>query len=186
MVLLLLAGDPGIGNINVNVGNSNNWTEGNLSTANAPVAGSLLGNLNKTYSLNQAQTFTLNNLSVSGNFLTLVVTQTNGNDVSFSSDENATGKPVLTINYNGSAKSISAENTISMYPNPTLDGIFVNVGDGIGASIKVNSLNGSLVAKATALSSKTYVDLSKLAKGIYIVSIVKNGELIKMSKVIKN
>jgi len=70
---LTVSGDPGNGNINVNVGNSNNWTEGNLSNSNRPGTGALLGNLNKTFSLNQAQTFTLSNLTVSGNFLTLVL-----------------------------------------------------------------------------------------------------------------
>ncbi len=96
---LTVNGDSGNGNINVNVGNSNNWTENNLSTSNAPGIGRLLGNLNKTFELNQVQNFGLNNLSVNGNFLTLIVTQTGGNDVSFASDENSTGKPVLTMTY---------------------------------------------------------------------------------------
>nr|WP_281989280.1 T9SS type A sorting domain-containing protein [Aquimarina aggregata] len=103
---LTVNGDAGNGNINVNNGNSNNWNESNLSTSNAPGTGALLGSLNKTYSLNQAQNFKLNNLSVSGNFLTLVVTQTGGNDVSFASDENQNGKPVLTITYNTTADPV--------------------------------------------------------------------------------
>jgi len=84
-----------------------------------------------------------------------------------------------------SAKTLRVNESISIYPNPVLDGIHVNVGDVIGASIKVNSLNGSLVAKATASSSKTYVDLSNLTSGIYIVSIVKDGKPINVSRVLK-
>ncbi|WP_109433816.1 family 16 glycosylhydrolase [Aquimarina sp. AU119] len=134
---LTVSNDAGSGNINVNAGNSNTWTENNLSTSNAPGVGLLLGNLNKTYSLNQTQNFTLSNVVLNGNFLTLVVTQTGGNDVSFASDESQNGKPVLTITYNPSSD-----------PNPNQDPSAV--------SVDCNSLPSSLTTGTSIEVPVTY------------------------------
>lgn len=198
---LTVSGDPGNGNINVNVGNSNNWTEVNLSTANAPVAGALLGSLNKTYSLNQTETFTLNNIAVSGNFLTLVVTQTNGNDVSFASDESANGKPVLTINYNtpngantrsmdtngSTTMALNEKNTeIHVFPNPTSDYITVSINEvNRGSSIEVYNINGSLITSKVAKSTETTIDISDLSTGLYILKLVKDDQILNATQVIK-
>lgn len=87
--------DAGSGNIDVNLGTSNNWTEANLSSANAPAKGALLGNLNTTYALSNAYDWNLSGVDAGGT-VSLVLTHTSGNDVSFSSRE-GTNQPQLCL-----------------------------------------------------------------------------------------
>ncbi|WP_271781867.1 carbohydrate-binding protein [Aquimarina algiphila] len=175
---LTVSGDSGNGNIEVNLGNGNNWTEANLNTANAPAKGVLLGNLNKTYSLNQAQNFTLSNLAISGNFLSLVVTQTGGNDVSFASDENANGKPVLTITYDAPASAKIALDTSKtmVYPNPAVNELQV-LGIAKHNVISVRDLSGRTVIRENTSTTKNMkLDVSNLQKGVYFLTIKNNSK----------
>ncbi|MFY0624895.1 MAG: Ig-like domain-containing protein [Reichenbachiella sp.] len=106
---LSVSSDSGNGTINVHEGNSNNWTEANLSNSNKPAQGALLGSLNTTYALTQSYTWTLDAAEISGGGnLSLIVSAAGGNDVSFGSDENgnASYKPVLTITTSGDTQPI--------------------------------------------------------------------------------
>ncbi len=170
---LTISGDSGNGNIEVYLGDSNNWTEANLNTTNAPAKGVLLGNLNKTYSLNQTENFTLSNLTLNGNFLSLLVTQTNGNDVSFASDENANGKPVLTITYDAvtSFKNASDKTEIIAFPNPSTH-ILQILGVSKQDVISVKDLSGKTVIKeTTSTENKLKLDVSRLQSGIYLLTV---------------
>lgn len=183
---LMVAGDKGNGNIEVNLGETNNWTEGNLSTINAPTKGALLGSLNKTYALNEVQNFRLSNLSVIGDFLTLIITQTDGDDVSFASDESLKGKPVLMVNYN-TITTESVNNIISkvvVYPNPTVKGVTVSVDDStIGSRVTVNNMKGILIRSLMISNKETYLDLP--TKGMYIIKVIKKGKTLINTKIIK-
>ncbi|PKQ62215.1 hypothetical protein BZG02_12920 [Labilibaculum filiforme] len=95
---LTVGSDAGSGPISVTKGTTNNWTETNLSSSNKPAAGASLATLDKTYTTGQTFSWNLDasSLSAGGN-LSLIMTQTSGNDVSFNTKEASGTKPVLVI-----------------------------------------------------------------------------------------
>ncbi len=85
---MTVSSDAGSGNIKVEKGASNSWTETTLSMANKPNATSMMGSLDGTYSSNNTYTWALSEGSINtGGRLSLVLTQTSGNDVAFASKE---------------------------------------------------------------------------------------------------
>lgn len=92
---LTVSSDAGSGLIEVFKGTSNNWTESNLSDANKPGEGAKIGTLNTTYSLGQSYQWTLTDITP-GETVSLIIKQTGGNDVSFSSKE-GTNAPRLIL-----------------------------------------------------------------------------------------
>ncbi|WP_299256062.1 DUF5060 domain-containing protein [uncultured Aquimarina sp.] len=87
--------DGGSGLIEIYKGTSNNWTESNLSDSNKPGEGTLIGSLNTTYSEGQSYEWNLSGINP-GETVSLVIKQTGGNDVSFSSKE-GTNAPKLVL-----------------------------------------------------------------------------------------
>ncbi len=117
-------GDAGNGNIKVNLGASNNWTENNLSNSNKPGSGALLGNLNSNYSIGNTYTWSLNtNFLNGGGQVSLIVSATGGNDVAFASKENSATEAQLVITYSSntsrsnSDKVANSRNVVSQSPN---------------------------------------------------------------------
>jgi len=86
-----------------------------------------------------------------------------------------------------SSKLISTISNVSMYPNPTTNGVTVSVDTiNIGAKINVYNLNGQLIITTTASSNDTYIDLSNQINGLYIINLVKDETILNSSKVVKN
>lgn len=82
-------GDPGNGTIRVFEGNSNVWTEDNLSTGNAPGKASELNFKNTSYTSGTTYSYPLPNSSISdGSFSLIMEMDAGGNDVWFASKEN--------------------------------------------------------------------------------------------------
>ena len=82
--------DNGNGNIDVNLGTSNNWTETTLSSSNKPGVGALLASKNVSYNIGTTYTWDLDVTALTGGGnLSLIVTHTSGNDLAFGSKENA-------------------------------------------------------------------------------------------------
>ncbi|WP_299187263.1 DUF5060 domain-containing protein [uncultured Aquimarina sp.] len=97
---LSVSTDGGNGLIEVYKGTSNNWTESTLSNTNKPEEAALLGSLNTTYSEGQSYEWNLSGISA-GETVSLVIKQTGGNDVSFSSKEGSNApKLVLELDCN--------------------------------------------------------------------------------------
>ncbi|WP_271783762.1 carbohydrate-binding protein [Aquimarina algiphila] len=94
---LTVSTDGGNGLIEIFKGSSNNWTEGNLANSNKPSEGAKIGSLNTTYSTGQSYQWELSGITPSET-VSLIVKQTGGNDVSFSSKEgNTTPKLILEL-----------------------------------------------------------------------------------------
>lgn len=94
---LTVSSDPGNGIIEIHRGNTNNWTETNLSNTNKPTENGLLGALDTTYSIGNSYEWILNGVT-QGETISLIIKQTNGNDVSFSSKE-GNNAPTLKLEY---------------------------------------------------------------------------------------
>ena len=85
---LTVAGDAGSGTIRVFRGETNSWTENNLSSANAPGRGALLATKSGTFAIGSLVELNLgNSISGNGTVSLIVVLDAGGNDVSFSSKE---------------------------------------------------------------------------------------------------
>ena len=103
--------DGGNGLIEVYKGTSNNWTESNLSDSNKPGEGDLIGSLNTTYSEGQSYEWNLSGVNA-GETVSLVIRQTGGNDVSFSSKEGSNvPKLVLELDCDGGGGDGDGSNT---------------------------------------------------------------------------
>lgn len=94
---LTVSTDGGSGLIEIFKGNSNNWTENNLSNSNKPAEGAKIGSLNTTYSIGQSYQWELSGITP-GETISLIIKQTGGNDVSFSSKE-GTSAPKLILEF---------------------------------------------------------------------------------------
>lgn len=69
-------------------------------------------------------------------------------------------------------ENLSANSSLSVYPNPTQSGITVNFGKTISGRITVyNTLGQSLLTKTVNDATQTSVDLSSLAKGMYLLHV---------------
>ncbi|GAB1857218.1 hypothetical protein MHTCC0001_20540 [Flavobacteriaceae bacterium MHTCC 0001] len=173
-------GDSGSGNININLGNGSNWTETNLSSANAPGTGALLGSLNSNYAIGTTYTWALdaNALSGGGN-VTLIATQTGGNDAAFASKENSVTEPQLVITYMSSSAKTAYGKTnkevIANYTNPYVrsNGDFkVNILGDSKAQIQIFNISGALIFKASNVIGEKIIPKNYFkAAGLYIVHI---------------
>lgn len=83
-----VTGDAGSGTIRVLNGSSNDWTEGNLSTTNAPTTGTQFSAQTGTMALGSVVDFDLGtSITANGTYTFVLEMNANGNDVWFSSSE---------------------------------------------------------------------------------------------------
>ena len=80
--------DTGQGIIEVFKGNSNDWTENNLTQDSAPSTDVLLGSINKEYKLNEKIRIDLDVQEIGLEYATLVLFHKGENDLAFASQEN--------------------------------------------------------------------------------------------------
>jgi hypothetical protein len=82
--------------------------------------------------------------------------------------------------------SISENNAVSIYPNPTQQLLNVVLNQHSGSStIELFDAFGKKVISEKTTASSTQLDLSKLAKGVYLIRINNNNQLVHQSKIIK-
>ncbi|AUP77597.1 Ig-like domain-containing protein [Flavivirga eckloniae] len=182
--------DSGNGNININLGTSNNWTETTLSNSNKPGLGTLLGNLNSTYSIGSTYTWALNANALSGGGnVSLVVSATSGNDAAFASKENSVTEPQLVITYNSSSASKAVKSAAlsviksnrpeaKLLPNPISNGAFkINFYKHNGpTNITIFDVMGRLVYKTKTSENQLILDSNIFAsKGFYFINVLSDN-----------
>ncbi len=172
---LFISGDAGSGNVKIQKGNSNNWTENNLSTSNRPGSAGDLGSLNTNYSTGQTNTWNLNASAISGGgYLTLIVTQTSGNDFAFASDENSQPAPQLYLEIDGNGGSTPAPS-----PSPSPNGDPIVTGYTLiqgGQQIAITE------GKQITVSGPVTIRANTINSDRILVNIFENGEYIKTGK----
>ncbi|MBW1295585.1 carbohydrate-binding protein [Aquimarina litoralis] len=180
--------DPGNGNISVKKGNSNNWTEANLSNSNKPGKGTQLGSLNANFQIGNTKTIPLKTAQISGNRLSLVIDALSGNDFAFASKENGSvAKPQLVITYTTNRDDGLLEDDIIIYPNPIVDVMNIS-GTTAGKTIKVFNTVGVLVKEVALTEGQNTIDMSNLSSGYYIINILEPGKtnkILSAKKVLK-
>ncbi|MEB3345187.1 carbohydrate-binding protein [Aquimarina gracilis] len=185
--------DPGNGNLTVHKGDSNNWTENNISNSNKPTTGVLLGNLSSTYGLGDSKTVDLNVASISGDKLSLVMNMTSGNDFAFMSKENsANSAPKLVVTYTTTSalqrsSSVNDNINIKAFPNPIRDVVHIS-GASKGCLVKIFNSVGVLQKEVTLKEKQISVDVRDLPSGYYILKVYelnKTNSEISSKKLIK-
>ncbi|MDR1950614.1 MAG: T9SS type A sorting domain-containing protein [Bacteroidales bacterium] len=88
--------------------------------------------------------------------------------------------------YQGAASSVQkdAEMAISLFPNPSADGVFYLQSDGGDMQLDVFDIMGRTVWSRKTFSHSETIDLSRQKNGTYFLRIVKNGQQ-KTFKLIK-
>ncbi len=182
--------DPGNGNVIVNKGNTNNWTENNLSTTNKPSTGIELGNLNSSFGLGNNKTINLSASPISGDKVTLILNMTSGNDFALASKENGAGTPpqlVVTYVSNSLVKERVDNTNIKAFPNPMTN--FLNVsGVAKGSRVKIFNSIGILQKEVVIKDGQNVIDVSELPSGYYIMNVLeeyKANKIITSKKIIK-
>jgi hypothetical protein len=79
--------------------------------------------------------------------------------------------------------AISAENRLTLYPNPATETIYVSSRELAGASVSVVNVAGNRVINTVITANS--IDVSKLQPGVYIITINKGGKTI-VKKFVKN
>lgn len=167
---LTVGSDAGNGTVNALDGSHSNWTESNLSTANAPAQGAQLDQSSGTLAVGQTYSYDLSGITIIGDKITVIVTMNSGgNDVSFASKENQNvAKPTLKVRLKDTVTDMedSILENVSVYPNPTT-----------GVTKLSHALDWELISlQGTVLKngSGNQVDLSEFTNGIYLLK-TKNG-----------
>jgi len=179
--------DAGNGNVTIHKGNTNNWTENNLSNNNKPSTGTQLGSLNASYTIGSSKTVPLKTAQITGNRLSVIIAATSGNDFAFASKENAAvSKPQLIVTYtaNRDAGVEEHDDTITIYPNPVVDRVNFS-GNMTNKIIRVFNVVGLKVKEVVMKEGQKSIDMSELSSGYYIVNILEPGKSNKIMNSIK-
>ncbi len=77
------------------------------------------------------------------------------------------------------------ENDISIYPNPAIEQITIEVPDKTNLQVKITDITGNLIIHEKFTESVN-IGISGYASGVYLVSIYKNDKIIGRNKILKN
>ncbi|MDO6809974.1 PKD domain-containing protein [Zobellia galactanivorans] len=91
--------DDGDGEVIVFKGESNDWTEQNLSETSAPDIGASLGSIDQPYRVNSEVQIALDTLGIEPGYTSLVLDHKDGDDLAFASKESAIGGSKLVVSY---------------------------------------------------------------------------------------
>jgi trimeric autotransporter adhesin len=85
-----------------------------------------------------------------------------------------------------SSKAIN-EAQVRVYPNPARDNIYVDLNAGLtNTSIEVLDSYGKLVARENVNGATNSVELSTLPPGVYLLRLMQHGQVLYVSKFMKN
>jgi hypothetical protein len=85
----------------------------------------------------------------------------------------------LTRNAITNIKTIDRLNSdVDIYPNPANNRLYINLKDSKPASVQINNLNGQPLLLKQLNNQIETIDISKFAKGIYLIKIIKNNTII--------
>ncbi len=170
-----VSNDSGNGLIEVYKGNSNDWTETNLSTGNKPEEMGKLGSLDTSYGLGQSYQWELSGVTP-GEIIALVVKQIDGNDVSFSSKEsNHPPKLIVELECGRQHEPISQRFVdLKISPNPTNDFLTVS-GVESGETIMLYDFLGNILKSIISKGEEDRLDLSEIPSGQYVIKAIGNS-----------
>jgi len=75
---------------------------------------------------------------------------------------------------------------LSVYPNPTTNYLTLKVEKTEGLSYQVYDMQGRLIANKKVTGVSTKIEMGSLASATYFLSVVKDNQIIKTFRIIKN
>jgi hypothetical protein len=75
---------------------------------------------------------------------------------------------------------------LSVYPNPTTDYLTLKLEKTEGLSYQLYDLQGKVIASKTVNGTSTNISLEEQPTATYFLSVVKNNQIVKTFKIIKN
>ena len=75
---------------------------------------------------------------------------------------------------------------LSVYPNPTTDFLTLKVEKTEGLSYQLYDLQGKAIASKTVNGTSTNIGLEEQPTATYFLNVVKNNQIVKTFKIIKN
>ncbi len=85
----------------------------------------------------------------------------------------------------GVTSIFTKDNTIRFYPNPVTDYLTIKLDNPQDANVVILSSDGKIVVNQSITGNETKIDLSNLAKGVYILNLNINGEILQNKIIIK-
>ncbi|MEC4004454.1 T9SS type A sorting domain-containing protein [Flavobacterium sp. SUN052] len=106
-----------------------------------------------------------------------------GNYVYKQEENNINQNPIATETSN----LIRVTNGFGMIPNPSSSTIEIVMNNGTFSSVSITTIDGKIVYESnTTNASKTQIDVSNYANGIYIINVMSNERQLYTQKLIKN
>lgn len=91
------------------------------------------------------------------------------------------------VNYTTSIDENELQNTFNIYPNPASTYLQINTNfQSNNNTVEIFNQTGQIVARENINASNSSIDISNLAAGIYIISLVDNNGNSKRKKLIIN
>jgi len=81
---------------------------------------------------------------------------------------------------------ISINLELSVYPNPTTDYLTLKVEKTEGLTFQLFDMQGKLIKSKTVNNTSTDISLAEQPTATYFLKVVKNNQLVKTFKIIKN
>jgi len=129
--------------------------------------------------------------SISFGFMLMFVTETPYKGVIFASSDNpdTTVHPKLVVNYtipNG-VSDIAPSMNMNIWPNPSSSGFNVSFANNNSEKylVQIHSITGALVFSSETNSDNLFVETDSFINGLYFVQIVKDNQVIAVSKFLK-
>ena len=83
-------------------------------------------------------------------------------------------------------KETSINLELSVYPNPITDYLTLKVDDFETLNFQLIDLQGKVIENKKVSSTSTSINVENLPKAIYFLNVVKNKQVVKTFKIIKN
>ena len=75
---------------------------------------------------------------------------------------------------------------LSVYPNPTTNYLTLKTDDNSNLSYQLNDMQGKIIDTKTVNSNTTSLSLAGQPTAIYFLNVVKNNQIVKTFKIVKN
>lgn len=177
-------GDSGSGELLVHEGNSNGWSETNITTQNRPgIKTRAIGSRTGALQVGSTIRIPLDLSKANADRISLILEMARGNDFAFASKENgAIGKPKLVIIYDANKIGDDSKSLgdIVLYPNPVNNNI-LNISGILSKQVvlQIVDIQGKIVVTKTVEKRNATMDVSELESGMYVLII--RGSNLKQS-----
>lgn len=100
------------------------------------------------------------------------------------SELESTAEVNVTVADDGTGFTNRTKATLNVYPNPTVDKVFVE-GLTINSKVVVYNMNGAIVDEFHANDGRQFVELGGQPSGNYIINVIENNGSVRIGRVIK-